>query len=174
MQVQLVINKMMEIGRSIIKGERGGEKGTNEAERAVHCLKWMSRAFSMIDRGERGASSSPLRVSPCALPSPAAKKSLREWFYVGLVCIPFESYIGANTLLARAYYLSSTIVPENLEKAEAALKEVFESLEQCGVKDSGEYQRLRWMSLAILKKRETTDEELLNGECEWPYSCARI
>jgi hypothetical protein len=52
-QIELVVNKLMEIGRSIIKGDVVGVTQQNDSERAQKSLKWMTRAFSIIDKGDK-------------------------------------------------------------------------------------------------------------------------
>lgn len=59
-----MVNKLMEIGRSIIKGESTSSTQSNESERALQALKWMTRAFSIVDRGNKESIPPPLRVSP--------------------------------------------------------------------------------------------------------------
>ena len=80
--------------------------------------------------------------------------------------------------LARSYYISSASEPENLEKAEEVLKELTRVLDE--VEDAvchlfhvskaeltahqakaEEYQQVRWMSLAVCKKRNGTSNETL-------------
>jgi len=62
-QIELVVNKLMEIGRSIIKGNNAGSTQQNESERAIQSLKWMTRAFSIIDKGDKESMVPPaLRV----------------------------------------------------------------------------------------------------------------
>jgi hypothetical protein len=62
-QIELVVNKLMEIGRSIIKGNNAGATQQNESERAIQSLKWMTRAFSIIDKGDKESMVPPaLRV----------------------------------------------------------------------------------------------------------------
>jgi hypothetical protein len=62
-QIELVVNKLMEIGRSIIKSNNAGATQQNESERAIQSLKWMTRAFSIIDKGDKESMVPPaLRV----------------------------------------------------------------------------------------------------------------
>ena len=95
--------------------------------------------------------------------------------------------------LARAYYLSSTIEPENLARAEATLQELLSSVDVslsrvCSLLSSGslinvhllifqadpEHQQLRWMRLAVLKKQKAPDPLLEQGlvrldlQSNWP------
>jgi hypothetical protein len=67
-QIELVVNKLMEIGRSIIKGNNIGAMQQNESERALQSLKWMTRAFSIIDKGDKESMVPPaLRVCLASL-----------------------------------------------------------------------------------------------------------
>lgn len=83
--------------------------------------------------------------------------------------------------VARAYYLSSSHDVDNLDRAEAALNELIDTIEADadGVKavfdvvlhhthtlrqENPEHQQLRWMRVAILKRRKAAEVELLDGE----------
>lgn len=90
-------------------------------------------------------------------------------------------------LSARAYFLTSSEEPENLVRAEASLNELISSVE--GVEHvraltalllrgltliflfsirapqtATEYQQLRWMRIAVLRKRKAGYAPLLEGE----------
>ncbi|KAI8983311.1 meiosis protein SPO22/ZIP4 like-domain-containing protein [Trametes punicea] len=65
--------------------------------------------------------------------------------------------------LARAYFLSSTQDPENLARAEASLQELIESVDSTMDHTSPEYQQLRWMRVAILKRRKAPHAALLEA-----------
>ncbi|KAF7969735.1 hypothetical protein HWV62_26088 [Athelia sp. TMB] len=65
--------------------------------------------------------------------------------------------------LSRAYFTSSSHDPENLSRAEVALQELITSVDDSADKASSEYQQLRWMRLAILKRRKARDPELLHA-----------
>lgn len=97
-----------------------------------------------------------------------------------------------NDAPARAYFLASGSDPENLARAEAALHELIASIDAgtaSGVScprvtrtrraihlithilstflqgSPEEYQQLRWMRLAVLKRRGAGDAALLECEC---------
>ncbi|KAJ3970196.1 hypothetical protein EV361DRAFT_995881 [Lentinula raphanica] len=59
--------------------------------------------------------------------------------------------------LARAYFLS-----ESYDSAEATLEELSPALDASKDHDSSEYQELRWLKLATLKKRQAGDTALLD------------
>ncbi|KAI0757464.1 meiosis protein SPO22/ZIP4 like-domain-containing protein [Daedaleopsis nitida] len=65
--------------------------------------------------------------------------------------------------LARAYFLSSSQDPENLTRAEASLQELMESVDTSLDHTSAEYQQLRWMRVAILKRRKAPYLPLLEA-----------
>ena len=100
--------------------------------------------------------------------------------------VPVICRVGADCHFffpARAYFISSSDDPENLARADAALQELVASIDAStdhvrinvlGVnvnsqtvtlyQGSSEYQQLRWMRLAILKRKKTGDSTLLDGE----------
>jgi len=100
-----------------------------------------------------------------------------------MVTSPFVCYLTDDSLFfflsaARAYYLSSSCDPENLTRAEAAVQELTATTENqvpyvlespnlnCltrGSQEGAEYQHLRWMRLALLKRRDGGDSALLEG-----------
>ncbi|KAI0344026.1 hypothetical protein BDW22DRAFT_1412644 [Trametopsis cervina] len=63
--------------------------------------------------------------------------------------------------LARGYYLSSSHDPGNLDRAEAALNELISTVD-INIEPGG-VQQLRWMRIAILKKRNAAESELLDA-----------
>ncbi|KAI0638918.1 meiosis protein SPO22/ZIP4 like-domain-containing protein [Trametes polyzona] len=65
--------------------------------------------------------------------------------------------------LARAYFLSSSRDPENLARAEASLQELIDSVDSSMDHTSPEYQQLRWMRVAILKRRKAPHAALLES-----------
>ncbi|KAH9850619.1 meiosis protein SPO22/ZIP4 like-domain-containing protein [Lenzites betulinus] len=65
--------------------------------------------------------------------------------------------------LARAYFLSSGQDPENLARAEASLQELIDSVESSMDHTSPEFQQLRWMRVAILKRRKAPRANLLEA-----------
>ncbi|TFK82959.1 hypothetical protein K466DRAFT_577952 [Polyporus arcularius HHB13444] len=65
--------------------------------------------------------------------------------------------------VSRAYFLSSTQDPENLSRAEASLQELIDSVDTSLDHSSVEYQQLRWMRVAILKRRKAPHGPLLEA-----------
>ena len=83
--------------------------------------------------------------------------------------------------IGRAYFLASSQDPENLARAEASLQELIDSangpLDDVSrayvtavilalplFQTSAEYQQLRWMRVAILKRRKAAHAPLLEGQ----------
>ncbi|KAE9404331.1 hypothetical protein BT96DRAFT_853832, partial [Gymnopus androsaceus JB14] len=69
-----------------------------------------------------------------------------------------ELKISILRTLARAYFLS-----ESYDSAEATLEELIPSLDASKDHASSEYQELRWLRLAILKKRKAGDTAILDA-----------
>ncbi|KAI0719068.1 meiosis protein SPO22/ZIP4 like-domain-containing protein [Cerioporus squamosus] len=65
--------------------------------------------------------------------------------------------------VTRAYFLSSAQDPENLARAEASLQELIDSVDTSLDRSSVEYQQLRWMRVAILKRRKAPHGPLLEA-----------
>ncbi|KAI6020837.1 hypothetical protein BKA83DRAFT_4291597 [Pisolithus microcarpus] len=65
--------------------------------------------------------------------------------------------------LARGYFLASSHDPENLTRAEVALEEIISTIDPSVDHTSSEYQQLRWMKLAVVKRRKAGDTELLHA-----------
>ncbi|KAJ8488783.1 hypothetical protein ONZ51_g3351 [Trametes cubensis] len=97
-------------------------------------VKWIQKAFSIIE---------PLEDTVDAGDSQLRRSILRT--------------------LARAYFLSSGQDPENLARAEASLQELIESVDSSMDHTSPEYQQLRWMRVAILKRRKAPHTALLEA-----------
>ncbi|KAI0665334.1 meiosis protein SPO22/ZIP4 like-domain-containing protein [Trametes maxima] len=97
-------------------------------------VKWIQRAFSIIEPLEDAADSGDGQLR---------RSILRT--------------------LARAYFLSSAQDPENLARAEASLQELMESVDSSLDHTSPEYQQLRWMRVAILKRRKAPHAALLEA-----------
>lgn len=83
--------------------------------------------------------------------------------------------------LARAYFFTSPHDPDNLDRAEASLNELFTSIDNSVnivsrlsdpsgsyqshsvAQDISEFQRSQWMRVAILKQRDAAGPQLLEG-----------
>ncbi|KAI0825283.1 meiosis protein SPO22/ZIP4 like-domain-containing protein [Trametes gibbosa] len=97
-------------------------------------VKWIQRAFAIIE---------PLEETADAGDELLRRSILRT--------------------LARAYFLSSGQDPENLARAEASLQELIDSVESSMDHTSPEFQQLRWMRVAILKRRKAPRANLLEA-----------
>ncbi|EPS99649.1 hypothetical protein FOMPIDRAFT_1124216, partial [Fomitopsis schrenkii] len=64
--------------------------------------------------------------------------------------------------VTRAYFLTSSEEPENLVRAEASLNELISSVESSD-HTATEYQQLRWMRIAVLRKRKAGYTPLLEA-----------
>ncbi|EIW65111.1 uncharacterized protein TRAVEDRAFT_55804 [Trametes versicolor FP-101664 SS1] len=120
-----------------------------------------------------GIGKSMLRSSP---PADAAGNGARDsvkWIQRAFAIIePLEDTADAGDgqvrrsilrTLARAYFLSSGQDPENLARAEASLQELIDSVDASMDHTSSEYQQLRWMRVAILKRRKAPHAALLDA-----------
>ncbi|KAI0651390.1 meiosis protein SPO22/ZIP4 like-domain-containing protein [Trametes meyenii] len=125
--------KLLGIGKSMLRSSTPGDPAGNGARDSV---KWIQRAFSIIEPLEDAADSGDGQLR---------RSILRT--------------------LARAYFLSSGQDPENLARAEASLQELIESVDSSLDHTSPEYQQLRWMRVAILKRRKAPHAALLEAFC---------
>ncbi|KAH9920328.1 meiosis protein SPO22/ZIP4 like-domain-containing protein [Fomitopsis serialis] len=130
---ELLVAKMLEIGKSVLKA--GSQEG-NPAVRGARgrdAVKWLQKAFTL---------SEPLEAADSGSARHLKRSILRS--------------------LARAYFLSSSEEPENLVRAEASLNELISSIDS-SEHTSAEYQQLRWMRIAVLKKRKAGHVLLLEA-----------
>jgi len=70
-----------------------------------------------------------------------------------------ELKISILRTLARAYFLS-----ESYDRAETVLDELVPTIETSQDHASAEHQELRWLRLAVLKRRKAPDSTLLDGQ----------
>ncbi|KAH7906954.1 meiosis protein SPO22/ZIP4 like-domain-containing protein [Hygrophoropsis aurantiaca] len=129
---ELLASKLLDIGKSLLRECYQNGAASMEGSNANNALRWMQKAFSVIE---------PL---DCAESPglPELKRSILR-------------------SLARGFFLSSSRDPENLNRAEAALEEVIAGIDSSVDHASSEYQQLRWMKLAVLKRRKAGDTMLL-------------
>ncbi|KAH9891162.1 meiosis protein SPO22/ZIP4 like-domain-containing protein [Cubamyces lactineus] len=113
---------------------RRNTQGEHTENGAGDSVKWIQKAFSIIE---------PLEDTVDAGDSQLRWSILRT--------------------LARAYFLSSGQDPENLARAEASLQELIDSVDSSMDHTSPEYQQLRWMRVAILKRRKAPHTALLEA-----------
>ncbi|KAI9059547.1 hypothetical protein FKP32DRAFT_1657351 [Trametes sanguinea] len=123
--------KLLVIGKSMLRNSTEGDPPGNGARDAV---KWIQRAFSIIE---------PLEDAADTADNQLRRSILRT--------------------LARAYFLSSSQDPENLARAEASLQELIDSVDSSMDHTSPEYQQLRWMRVAILKRQKAPRAALLDA-----------
>ncbi|KAF8139809.1 hypothetical protein EV363DRAFT_1310706 [Boletus edulis] len=121
---EVLVAKLLDIGKSILRACAQSGKPLAEGERAHDALRWLKKAFQIIE---------PLECS--------ATPELLE------LKVP------------RGYFLASSQDPENLVRAEAALEEVIATMDTSVA--SSELQQLRWMKLAVVKRRKAGDTVLL-------------
>ncbi|KAI5997768.1 hypothetical protein EDC04DRAFT_2612500 [Pisolithus marmoratus] len=110
-----------------------GGKLMAEGNRAPDALRWMQKAFQVIE---------PLECTPNSELAELKRAVLRS--------------------LARGYFLASSHDPENLTRAEVALEEIISTIDPSADHTSSEYQQLRWMKLAVVKRRKAGNIELLH------------
>ncbi|OCH94172.1 hypothetical protein OBBRIDRAFT_810677 [Obba rivulosa] len=113
---------------------KAGSRETERGPQSVRdSLKWLQRAFTIIEPLENAVNT----------PEGELKRSILR-------------------SLARAYYLSSSEEPENLARAEASLQELLVSIDTAD-QTTAEFQQLRWMRVAVLKRRKATSSALLDA-----------
>ncbi|KAL4071139.1 hypothetical protein V8B97DRAFT_2024035 [Scleroderma yunnanense] len=131
---ELLATKLLDIGKSILRTCHQGGKLITEGNRAPDALRWMQKAFQVIE---------PLACTSSPELAELKRSVLRS--------------------LARGYFLASSQDPENLTRAEVALDEVISTIDSSIDHTSSEYQQLRWMKLAVVKRRKAGDTELLQA-----------
>ncbi|EIN13175.1 hypothetical protein PUNSTDRAFT_139817 [Punctularia strigosozonata HHB-11173 SS5] len=129
-----VAAKVMQIGRSYLKVPESERALGITAKRAQEAVRWLQKAFSLVEH-----------IDVAATPGLAELK---------------RSVLRS---LARAYYHSSSQDPENLTRAEATLRELLASVNESPQTGKPEYQQLRWMRIAVLKRRKAPDSLLLDA-----------
>ncbi|KAF8446396.1 hypothetical protein L210DRAFT_982867 [Boletus edulis BED1] len=130
---EVLVAKLLDIGKSILRACAQSGKPLAEGERAHDALRWLKKAFQIIEPLECSATPELLELKRSVLRS-----------------------------LARGYFLASSQDPENLVRAEAALEEVIATMDTSVVESaSSELQQLRWMKLAVVKRRKAGDTVLL-------------
>ncbi|EJD04521.1 uncharacterized protein FOMMEDRAFT_146421 [Fomitiporia mediterranea MF3/22] len=135
---ELLASKIMEIGKSILRASARvqGESsaGLVDAKRALDAIKWLQKAFTLVEKMEDSESAGVSEVKRSILRS-----------------------------LVRAYHLSSSIEAENLLRAETTLQELITSVDSNTNKTNPELHQLRWMRLAVLRKRQAPESAILEA-----------
>ncbi|KIM81848.1 hypothetical protein PILCRDRAFT_8503 [Piloderma croceum F 1598] len=129
---ELLAAKLLEIGKSVLKASSGQANSTGDGVKAQDAVRWMQKAYYMIEQLDDSATPGIVELKRAILRS-----------------------------LARAYFISSSHDLENLTRAETALQELIASIDTSADPESAEYQQLRWMRLAVLKRRKAGDPEVL-------------
>ncbi|KDQ17571.1 hypothetical protein BOTBODRAFT_64038 [Botryobasidium botryosum FD-172 SS1] len=127
--------KALEIGKSLFKAPKQGPPTESplSAKRACDSVNWLQKALQLVEK------SNDVEKTPNAVDLKRA--ILRS--------------------LARAYYLSSSLDPSNLTRAEATVDELIGTLDSENRQSREENQKLRWMKLAVLKRKKTGDRGLV-------------
>ncbi|KAG1741872.1 meiosis protein SPO22/ZIP4 like-domain-containing protein, partial [Suillus paluster] len=133
-QRETLATKLLDIGKSLLRSCYQDSKSAPEDSKASDAIRWMQKAFSVIE---------PLDCATNTELAELKRSVLRS--------------------LARGYFLSSSQDPENLIRAETALEEVIATIDTSVDNVSSEYQQLRWMKLAVIKRRKAGDTVLLQA-----------
>ncbi|KAJ8589076.1 SPO22-domain-containing protein [Rhizopogon salebrosus TDB-379] len=131
---EMLATKLLDIGKSILRTCYEGSNSAPEEGKAHDAIRWMQKAFFVIE---------PLDCTTNTELRELKRSVLRS--------------------LARGYFLSSSQDPENLIRAETALEEVIATIDTSVDHVSSEYQQLRWMKLAVIKRRKAGDTVLLQA-----------
>ncbi|KIJ45216.1 hypothetical protein M422DRAFT_67355 [Sphaerobolus stellatus SS14] len=130
-------SKILEIGKAMAREQVTETQNpqTRDAKRALEAIKWIRSALTLVEK-------TPVEDTPSIL--------------------ELKRAILRN--LARVYYLASSADVENLDKAEATLCELISSVDNNACdKKRPEFQQVRWMRLAVLKRKHAPDHLLLEG-----------
>ncbi|KAG1746972.1 meiosis protein SPO22/ZIP4 like-domain-containing protein [Suillus lakei] len=131
---ETLATKLLDIGKSLLRSCYQDSKSAPEESKANDAIRWMQKAFFVIE---------PIDCATNAELAELKRSVLRS--------------------LARGYFLSSSQDPENLIRAETALEEVIATIDPSADNVSSEYQQLRWMKLAVIKRRKAGDTVLLQA-----------
>ncbi|SJL03232.1 uncharacterized protein ARMOST_06583 [Armillaria ostoyae] len=138
----LLATKFHGIGKAILKSHATPDNnGTKPADAVV----WLQKAFTMADQLDDSAVS--------GVPQLKVVYSLR--YSVPTLTM---TVAAKEAYAARAYFLSGSY-----DRAEATLDELVPSIDSSDDPASSEYQELRWLRLAILKRRKAGDPALLDA-----------
>ncbi|KAI0802995.1 hypothetical protein BC629DRAFT_1284035 [Irpex lacteus] len=130
---ELLAAKLLEIGKAVLRNIREAEAGTEKT--LYHtAIRWLQKAFYITETSAEDAEMVSQELKHSILKS-----------------------------LARGYYLSSSHDPDDLHRAEASLNELIRNANMDVNPGSAEQQQLRWMRLAVLRKRNAAESELLDG-----------
>ncbi|KAG9314764.1 meiosis protein SPO22/ZIP4 like-domain-containing protein [Chiua virens] len=130
---EVLVDKFLEIGKSALRTCTQSGNPLAEGNKAHDALRWLRKAFQIIEPLDCSATPELLELKRSVLRS-----------------------------LARGYFLASSQDPENLVRAQAALDEVIETMDTSVEPASSEQQQLRWMKLAVVKRRKAGDTVILS------------
>ncbi|TDL22344.1 hypothetical protein BD410DRAFT_821261 [Rickenella mellea] len=134
---EMLASKILEIGKAIMKNPSRPSVDTDggvDAKKAFDAVKWIQKAFYLVEKMEDTATPGTSELKRTILRS-----------------------------LARAYFLSSAVDAENLIRAETTLQELIASINNSSDSAKPEHQELRWMRLAVLKRQKASDAALLEA-----------
>ncbi|PPQ99580.1 hypothetical protein CVT26_008401 [Gymnopilus dilepis] len=158
---ELLSSKFHQIGKAILGNVQDAAEGAN----AVQWLQW---AFCLVDQLEESAAIGVprLKVSWTIV---CYSFSIQNWLYVRRrscgrwvkslpSTVALLSVNGSILTLARAYFLSGAY-----DRAESVLDELVPALDSSQDHATSEYQELRWLRLAVLRRRKAGDGALLDA-----------
>ncbi|KAG2135130.1 meiosis protein SPO22/ZIP4 like-domain-containing protein [Suillus clintonianus] len=116
---ETLATKLLDIGKSLLRSCYQDSKSAPEENKAQDAIRWMQKAFSVIE--------------------------------------PLDCATNAELVELKRSVLRS------LGKAETALEEVIATIDPSVDNVRSEYQQLRWMKLAVIKRRKAGDTVLLQA-----------
>ncbi|KAJ7691328.1 meiosis protein SPO22/ZIP4 like-domain-containing protein [Mycena rosella] len=141
-------SKLHEIGKAVLKAQASGNEGQD-------AVSWLQKAFALADQLDDAA----------GLGIPELKVPFPFHCFRAVILAPFvdlapfvELQIAILRTMARAYFVSGSY-----DRAEAALDELIPAIDAFGENGRSEYQELRWLRLAVLKRRKAGDVALLEA-----------
>ncbi|KAK0207833.1 hypothetical protein DFS33DRAFT_1408812 [Desarmillaria ectypa] len=140
----LLATKFHGIGRAILKSHATSD---NNGAKPADAVVWLQKAFTMADQLDDSAIS--------GVPQLKVVYILAIQF---VFCALDPTVAAQEAYAARAYFLSGSY-----DRAEATLEELVPSIDSSDDPASSEYQELRWLRLAILKRRKAGEPALLDA-----------
>ncbi|KAF9508011.1 hypothetical protein BS47DRAFT_1320937 [Hydnum rufescens UP504] len=166
-----VATKVLEIGKSLLKSvpsesvvlEPGSTSNAprsdvKRSEIAMSSIKWLRHAFQILENSVVGEDVLFAQATGAGTGSGSRNKALKR---------------AILRSLARAYYVSSFTETDNLARAEATLNELMNLMPAGGEQSENEMpsvgstvnreeiQQVRWMKVAVLKRRKAGGIELI-------------
>ncbi|KAF8877627.1 hypothetical protein BD779DRAFT_1243031 [Infundibulicybe gibba] len=133
--------KLHRLGNSILR-----ETAAYDGTRAID---WLQKAFSMVDCLEETTTPGVAELKARTSPTFPAHFTHRTGM---------RNQLSISRTLARAHFLSGSY-----DRAEVALAELSPSINALNDHESSKYQEIRWLRLAILKRRKAGDSALLDA-----------